>query len=94
MSQGTSKKSEPINCPYCPTTVTIAEIDGYWRVKLAIRDGKTARTREAKKRGRSIVRGGAGIANRAIALLSKMFACSEDWGLREGNPAQKIRDCS
>jgi len=61
------------------------------RAKLAIRDGKTARTREAKKRGRSIVRGGAGIANRAISLLSKMFACAEDWGLREGNPAQKIR---
>ncbi len=68
--------------------VTRADVDA---VKLAIRDGKTARKGEAKKRGRRIIRGGEGVANRVVALLSKMFACAEEWGLRDDNPARGIR---
>lgn len=68
--------------------VTRQDIDG---VKVSIRDGKTARTLTAKKRGRRIVRGGAGIANRVVALVSKMFACAQEWGLRDDNPATGVR---
>ncbi len=56
--------------------------------KFAIRAGKTARQLTAKPRGRRIIKGGPGIANRVISLLSKMFACAELWGLRQGNPAR------
>jgi integrase len=68
--------------------VTIADIE---RFKFAIRDGKTARKLEAKPRGRRIVRGGKGIANRVLALLSKMFACAELWGLCDANPARRSK---
>lgn len=68
--------------------VTRQDID---RLKLAVRDGQTARKLPAKPRGRRIVRGGEGIANRVIALTSKMFACAQEWGLRTDNPAQGIR---
>jgi integrase len=60
-------------------------------VKLAVRDGRTARNLPAKKRGRRLVRGGEGVANRVMALLSKMFACAEEWGIRSDNPARGVR---
>jgi integrase len=60
-------------------------------LKMAVKDGKTARKLKAKPRGRRNIRGGAGIANRVIALVSKMFVCAQDWGLREDNPARGIR---
>ncbi len=68
--------------------VTRADLE---RLHLAIREGNTARQLAAKPRGRRIVRGGSGIANRVLALASKMFSCAEAWGLREGNPARGIR---
>ena len=68
--------------------VTRGDIDG---VKLAVRDGKTARREKAEKRGRRIIRGGEGVANRVVSLLSKMFACAVEWGLRDDNPARGIR---
>jgi integrase len=61
------------------------------RVMLAIRDGKTARQLEARPRGRRIIRGGEGIANRVLALLSKMLACAHGWELIESNPARGVR---
>ncbi|MGV8832560.1 MAG: tyrosine-type recombinase/integrase [Devosia sp.] len=60
-------------------------------LKLAVREGKTARTSSAKARGRRIVTGGQGVANRVLALASKMFGCAEEWGLIETNPARGIR---
>jgi integrase len=60
-------------------------------VKSSIREGKTAGRKSAKRRGRSIIKGGTGAANRVVALLSKMMACSVDWGLRPDNPALRIR---
>jgi len=61
------------------------------RVHRAIKNGKTARELPARSRGRRTIKGGPGIANRVARLLSKMFACAEEWGLREGNPARGIR---
>jgi integrase len=68
--------------------VTRADID---RLKLDIRDGKTASKLKARPRGRRQIRGGKGIANRVLALLSKMFSCAVDWGLRADNPAMGIK---
>lgn len=68
--------------------VTRADIEA---MKVAIAQGKTARHLPAKPRGRRIVKGGQGTANRVLALVSKMFSCAEEWGLREGNPAKGIR---
>jgi integrase len=55
-------------------------------VARLIRDiaaGKTARDQKTKKkRGRRIVEGGNGVANRVLALLSKMLTLAEVWGLR------------
>ena len=61
------------------------------KLKLDIRQGKTARKLPAKPRGRRLVRGGEGIANRVLALLSKMFACAVDWEMRSDNPVQGIK---
>jgi integrase len=45
--------------------------------------GKTARDQKTKqKRGRRIVEGGKGVANRVLALLSKMLTLAEVWGIR------------
>lgn len=60
-------------------------------LKDDISNGKSARKLKAKPRGRRYVRGGKGIANRVLALMSKMFACAIDWELRSDNPASGIR---
>jgi integrase len=56
-------------------------------LKSAIREGKTASTLKAKRRGRSIVKGGPGVANRVVSLMSKMMSCAVRWELRTDNPA-------
>ena len=60
------------------------------RLKDDIRNGKSARKLKAKPRGRRYVRGGKGVANRVLALVSEMFACAVDWELRPDNPAMGI----
>jgi integrase len=70
--------------------VTRADIE---RAKLAIRTGKTPANKDRalpRPRGRRIVKGGPGVANRVIALLSKMFERAEAWGLRGDNPVRRI----
>ena len=47
-------------------------------VKTSVRAGKTAKRKKARYRGRCIVKGGPGVANRVVALLSKMMACAVD----------------
>jgi integrase len=70
-------------------SITRADIE---RCMIAIREGRTARELEPqRRRGRRIIRGGAVIANRAVALLSKMFSCAEAWGLIQSNPTQGVR---
>ena len=68
--------------------VTRADIE---MIKAAIREGKASARRKAKFRGRSIIIGGPGAANRTISLLSKMMGCSVDWGMRPDNPALRIK---
>jgi Phage integrase, N-terminal SAM-like domain len=68
--------------------VTRADIEF---VKSSIREGKTAARKSAKYRGRSIITGRPGVANRIVALMSKMMACSVDWGMRPDNPALRIK---
>jgi len=60
------------------------------RMHRNIKNGKSARKLEARPRGRSEVKGGAGIANRCLRLVSKMLSCAEQWNIREGNPARSI----
>ena len=69
--------------------VVRADVDHF---KRAVKDGKTARDVKRGPRGRSIVRGGAGAANRCLALLSHMFHLAERWGWRpEGsNPCRHV----
>lgn len=73
--------------------VTRADIDHF---KRSVRDGKTA-PRDAKGprsgiKGGAVVSGGTGVANRCLALLSKMFNLAERWGLREDgtNPVRHV----
>jgi integrase len=54
--------------------------------------GKTRLDQKTGLRGRRLVRGGKGAANRALTLLSKMFALAEDWGYRApgDNPCRGV----
>ena len=72
--------------------VTRADID---QLKRAVRDGRTAdpnATRKQSYRGGAVVAGGTGVANRCLALLSKMFNLAESWGLRpeNSNPVRHV----
>jgi integrase len=63
------------------------------RLMQDVAAGKTALDLKTGKRGRRIVRGGKGAANRCLTLLSKMFALAEDWGYRsagDGNPCRGV----
>lgn len=64
-------------------------------LKKAIRHGKTAAKapdREARYKGGAVVKGGSGVANRCLALLSKMFNLAEVWGWRDEytNPVRLV----
>jgi integrase len=54
--------------------------------------GATAKDEKLGFRSRRIVRGGAGVANRCVALLSKMFNLAERWKLRPlgSNPCRGL----
>lgn len=73
--------------------ISTADIE---RFKLAIRDGKTASADQDAHRknpkGGSVVKGGEYVANRCLALLSKMFSLAERWELRDknSNPVQGV----
>jgi integrase len=65
--------------------VTRNDID---RFKLAVRDGRHADPGAQMRsgyRGGAVVVGGSGVANRCLALLSKMFNLAEIWGFRPDN---------
>jgi integrase len=66
--------------------MTRADVDAF---KRAVRDGRTAK-KNAKGprsgyRGGAVVSGGPGVANRCLALLSKMFNLAELWEIRPNN---------
>ena len=64
-------------------TVSRADIQ---RFMQDVASGKTAGKKSTGGRGRSIVRGGRGAANRTLALLSSIFRFAVDSGLRGDNP--------
>ena len=56
--------------------------------KLAVKDGRHVDAEASKRsgyRGGAVVTGGQGVANRCLALLSKMFNLAERWGVRPDN---------
>ena len=53
--------------------------------------GKSARTEKTKPRGRSIVRGGEGVANRTLGMLGAILQFAVERGLRPDNPARHVR---
>lgn len=57
-----------------------------------VASGRTRLDQKTGLRGRRIVRGGRGAANRVLTLLGKMFALAEDWGYRPAgdNPARMV----
>jgi integrase len=72
--------------------VARADIDG---LKRAAKDGKTRKPGQSRRtsfRGGAVVRGGGIVANRCLALLSKMFNLAEVWGWRpeHSNPVRHI----
>lgn len=79
----------PLLGRYNVADVSRADVD--W-LKLSVREGKTATGAKPDQRGGSVVRGGTGVANRCLALLSKMFNLAERWGWREdgANPVRHI----
>jgi integrase len=76
------------------TAVTRQHIEGLRNDVLV---GKTAptnpRAKQLSQKGGQPVRGGPGVANRCLTLLSKMFNLAEDWSLRpqNSNPVRRIR---
>lgn len=64
--------------------------------KIAVRDGKTApsdaKAKQKSQGGGLIVRGGPGVSNRCLTLLSTMFNQAELWGLRSkaSNPVKGV----
>jgi integrase len=73
--------------------VSSTEIEGF---KDAVKTGKTApKDRKAKSQsqgGGLTVRGGPGVCNRCLTLLSKMFKLAEIWGIRPkaSNPVEGV----
>ncbi|MBL4802237.1 MAG: tyrosine-type recombinase/integrase [Emcibacter sp.] len=68
--------------------VTLTDIDQF---KRAIKDGKTSRPMPDNGKGGKAITGGTGAANRCLALLSKAFNLSIQWGWRETNPVQHVQ---
>jgi integrase len=69
-------------------TLTRADIE---RFMSEVAAGRTARTEKTKPRGRSIVRGGEGVANRTLGMLGAILQFSVERGLRPDNPARNVR---
>jgi integrase len=61
------------------------------RFMHAVAGGETARTTKTKPRGLARVRGGRGIATRAVGLLGAIFAYGIDHHMRADNPAHRVR---
>jgi integrase len=56
-----------------------------------VADGKTARDTKTGPRGRSIVRGGQGVANRSLGMLGAILQFAVEQGLRADNPARGVK---
>ncbi|CAN7690953.1 tyrosine-type recombinase/integrase [Rhizobium sp. LjRoot254] len=56
-----------------------------------VADGKTATDEKTKARGRAIVKGGRGSANRSMDLLASMLTYAVELGWRSDNPAKGVK---
>jgi integrase len=61
------------------------------RFQSDVAAGKTARDEKTGPRGRAIVRGGKGIATRALSVLSAMMTFAEGRGIVASNPAKGVQ---
>lgn len=63
------------------------------KFKRNVKDGVTATGKKRNYKGGGVVKGGSGIANRCLALLSKMLNCALEWELRvDGvNPVKGVQ---
>ena len=60
------------------------------RFQSDVAAGKTAKDEKTGPRGRAIVRGGKGIASRALSVLSAMMTFGEGRGIVAGNPTKGV----
>ena len=60
------------------------------RFQSDVAAGKTAKDEKTGPRGRAIVRGGKGIASRALSVLSAMMTFGEGRGIVTGNPTKGV----
>jgi integrase len=56
-----------------------------------VADGKTAKDRKTRKQGRSIIKGGKGVANRTIGMLGAILEFAVERGYRSDNPARGVK---
>ena len=56
-----------------------------------VADGKTAKDRKTRKQGRSIIKGGKGVANRTLGMLGAILEFAVERGYRADNPARGIK---
>jgi integrase len=68
--------------------LTRADIDRFLKDVAA---GKTAKDTKTGLRGRSIVRGGQGVANRSLGMLGAILQFAVEQGLRSDNPARGVK---
>jgi integrase len=68
--------------------LTRADIDRFLKDVAA---GKTAKDTKTGVRGRSIVRGGQGVANRSLGMLGAILQFAIEQGLRADNPARGVK---
>ncbi|KAF0186703.1 MAG: tyrosine-type recombinase/integrase [Hyphomonadaceae bacterium] len=68
--------------------ITRADIEG---AQLKITEGKTARDTKTRPRGRSILRGGAGIARSSVMSLSACYSWALDSGIVDDNPCLRVK---
>ena len=61
------------------------------RFSLDVANGKSARDQKTVSRGRSIVRGGKGVATRTLGMLGAIFQFAVNRGLRPDNPIRGVR---
>jgi integrase len=61
------------------------------RFMHAVAAGETAQSRKTKPRGMSKVRGGRGVATRAVSLLGAIFTYAVDRHMRVDNPTHRVR---
>jgi integrase len=83
-----SRHIEPLIGSLRASEVTQADVEKMFR---SIVEGKTALDVKTKKRGRSIVRGGAGAARRTVGLAGSIFSYAMRLGIRSDNPTRGVR---